>query len=263
MRPRKILTPLLLGLAMLLPVAGQAANLISVIIADTKDGSIGASVQKDFTNMQSKAAEIAKYTKLKEIKVHVSGNDASPKRLDRALEELKVSKNDVVVFFYAGHGYHPSEKKKTTPWPNLIFSSGGKSIAYESVIKNLEKKKPRLLLAIADTCNSLSREGEESEDRAQANKADSTALEHNYKQLFLETTGTIKIASSSVGESAWGGKSGGVFTNAFLSKLNKAVQSHNGIDWKAIVEDASKQTTQETVGKNSAQHPYYELKIKN
>jgi hypothetical protein len=265
MNSRKILTSLLLSVSMLLPVAGQAANLISVIIADTKDSSIGASVQSDFTHMQKKTAEIAKYTNLKEVKTHVRGSEATPKRLERILEELKVGKNDVVVFFYAGHSYHPSEKKKTTPWPDIIFSTGGKSVPYESVLKKLEKKKPRLLLAISDSCNNLlSRDVDEPEDRAAGSKADSHVLEHNYKQLFLETTGTIKVVSSSVGESSWGGSSGGVFTNAFLARLDKAVESHNGIDWKAILKDASKQTTQKSSGKmNSSQHPYYEIKVKS
>lgn len=257
----KLASIFFLSLFMLLPLIAQAGNLVSIIVADTKDSSIGDSVRRDFSNMQSKIAEIAKHTKMKEVKVHLRDSQATSQRVNSALSDLKVGKDDVVIFFYAGHGYHSSSEKKS-PWPNMIFSNGGKSISYESVIKNLEKKKPRLLLTIADTCNSLSggREGEE-ESRAKPTPTDNYVLEHNYKQLFIETNGTIKVTSSSVGESAWGGKSGGIFTNAFISQLDKAVESRNGIDWKAILKESSKKTASSTSNKNSTQHPYYELKV--
>lgn len=258
-----ILSALFLCFLTLLPMMAQAGNLISIIIADTKDSSIGDSVDRDFTNMRSKTAEIAKYTKMKEVKVHLRDSEANPQRLSRILDELKVNKDDVVVFFYAGHGFHPRAQKKSTPWPSMTFSSGGKSISYDSVMKGLEQKKPRLLLTVADTCNSLTRGLEDNEGIRASPKVDSYVLEHNYKQLFVETTGSIKVTSSSVGESAWGGRSGGIFTNAFINNLNAAVESRNGIDWKVILEKTSKKTTQETANKNSPQHPYYELKIKS
>jgi hypothetical protein len=259
----KTFSGLLLSFLMLLPMAAHADNLISIIVCDTKADSIGASVEKDFANMQKKTAEIAKYTKMKEVKVHLRGSEANPQRLNRILDELKVTKNDVVVFYYAGHGYHPSSQKKSTPWPTIIFETSSKSVSYDGLIKDLERKKPRLLLALADTCNSLSRGLDECDEiRATSSKVDSYVLEHNYKKLFLETSGSIKITGCSVGESSWGGRAGGVFTVAFLSKLNKAVESHNGIDWRDIVDEVSRKTTQDSP-KNSKQHPYYELKIKS
>lgn len=270
MKPRSytfsaFLSAFILCILMLMPLMAQADNLISILVADTKDDFIGGSVQKDFANMQSKMTEIAKYTKMKEIKIHLNENDATPQRLNRILGELTVNKDDVIVFFYAGHGFHPRSQKNTTPWPNMIFSSGGKSVSYDSVIRNLEQKKPRLLLTIADTCNMLSgdRDGSECTRAPTSAKKDSFVLEHNYKLLFLETTGTIKIASSSVGESAWGGKSGGIFTNAFLSKMDRAVQSQNGIDWQVILEESARKTSLDTAKKNSTQHPYYEIKVRN
>lgn len=261
---KQTFSALFLCILMLLPMGAYAGNLISIIIADTKDDSIGDSVQEDFSNVRNKTAEIAKYTQMKEVKVHLRENDATSKRLTRILSDLKVNNDDVIIFFYAGHGIHPRAQKNTTPWPSITFSSGGKTVPYESVIKGLEQKKPRLLIAIADTCQTLVRGGEDySCDRGKEKKVDSYVLEHNYKQLFLETTGSIRVTSSSVGESAWGGRSGGIFTNALLSNLNKAVESRNGIDWKVILENASHKTTQATANKNSPQHPYYELKIKN
>lgn len=258
----KRLPALFLCVLMLLPMAAQAGQLISIIVADTKDSSIGDSVQRDFTNMQSKTAEIAKYTKLKEVKIHLRESSATADRINKALNEISVNKDDVIIFFYAGHSYHPSSKK-STPWPTIVFSSSSKSLPYDNVIKTLENKKPRLLLTIADSCNHfLSRDAEERYE-ARASKADSYVLEHNYKQLFLDTSGKILVVSASPGESSWGGKSGGIFTNAFLSKLNAAVESHNGIDWKDILKDASKKTTQSTSNKNSPQHPYYEVKLKS
>ncbi len=91
------------------------------------------------------------------------------------------------------------------------------------------------------------------------NSASDYVLEHNYKQLFLETSGSIKIASSSVGEYAWGGRSGGVFTNAFTNKLKNAVTSENGIDWQDILDEAHDQTSMQTSNYQTVQHPYFEV----
>lgn len=257
----KFLTALFFSATLILPMAAQAANLISIIVADTKDHTIGDSVKSDFDNMRNNMRTIAKFTELNPIEITLEGTETTSSNLLQRLDTLTIEQEDVVVFFFAGHGFHVSSEKSTTPWPNIYFSQNGQGIRYESIIKDLEKKNPKLLITIVDACNNLI-PNESAPLRARTamfNYTPDYVLEHNYKQLFLETSGTIKITSSAVGEFAWGGKAGGVFTRSFIDKLNRAVTSENGIDWQDILDETYDQTSQLTSNYETVQHPYYEV----
>lgn len=260
---KKILTALLLSAPLCLPTVAQAANLISIIVADTKDITIGNTVKVDFDNMRNTISEVAKYTQLNSIEINLEGNETTPTNLLKKLEDLTIDPDDVVVFYFAGHGYHLLSEQNGSPWPNLYFCLNGQGVHYDTVFNDLEKKNPRLLLSIADVCNNLLPDNR-APLRARALIFEETpeyVREHNYKQLFLEATGSIRIASASVGEFSWGGPNGGVFTRSFIKSIKDSVKSTNGIDWNSILDESYNQTTLLTSKKNSTQHPYFEINI--
>lgn len=259
----RLLTALLFSVTLFLPMVSHAANLISIVVADTKDHSIGESVKIDFERMQTMMREAAKFTELNPIEIHLEGNDTTPSNLFKKMDELTVAPDDVVVFFFAGHGYHLTSESSTTPWPHLYFSQHGRGLFFEDVIRDLEAKNPRFLLAVADVCNSLIPDSY-APLRARAarfeNRVDDIR-EHNYKQLFLETSGTVKITGASVSEFAWGGDNGGAFTRSFINSVNESVISTGGIDWNLILNKSYIQTALITSFAPSIQHPYFEMEL--
>lgn len=252
---------------LILPNRTHAANLISIIAADTTDRSIGYSVKADFENMKRAAQEISFFTGLTLVEINLEDTEVTPYDLLEKLQQVDIQPDDVVIFFFSGHGFHIESEKDSTPWPSLYFSINAHALDYESVIKLIEDKNPKFMLTIVDICNSLIPDQAAPYNPLKTPTTNLSAysedyvLEHNYKKLFIETSGSIKISSASVGEYSKGGSFGGIFTRAFLADLKKATTSTNGIDWEVILEETYVHTSTVSAKSNSSQHPYYEIDI--
>lgn len=252
-----------------IPLTVNAANLVSIVVADTLDPSIGDSVKADFENIGKNLELIAKFTQLNLVEIKLEKEEATPLNLLEKLDALVVDQEDVLLFYFAGHGYHPESKVETTPWPSMLFSHVGVGVKYATVLSELENKNPRLLLTIMDSCNEIVPEDQAPfRVRSAHFGASDDVLERNYKKLFLETSGSIKIVSSTLGQFAWGESGvdpypgGGVFTSSFIDNLNAAVQTIDECNWQDILEKTSDQTIMITTNlKASIQKPYYEVKI--
>ncbi len=223
------------------PLTLQAANLITVIVADTADESIGSSTAADFQKVRAEAQKISSYTGLRLKEVTLKGKDVRPAVLLRKMEQLRVNEDDVVFFYFSGHGYRTSDKEGN-PWPNLFFSLVSEGIDFSFVAKELQEKKPRLLLLLADVCNSFVPDAWAPPlvYKAFGGAApDQEVIKANYRSLFLETSGTVMITSSEVGEYSYATPEGGLFTLEFLKSLNKAVKSTEYPDWELILGESS------------------------
>lgn len=256
---KKLISAIILSLVVILPI--EAANLISITVADTLDEDIGDSVKIDLRNIRSEMQKVSKYTRLKLKEIIIQGSDTTPANLKKTLDKVSINKDDVVVFYFSGHGYHLESKAKTTPWPTLFFSQDGEGVEYEYVLHSLQKKNPRLLITLVDCCNNIMRNEEAPLlARALVERASiSDTMKKNYIKLFLQTKGSIKIASSKVGEYSWGGSQGGLFTYYFLQKIKGAVLKN--ADWRSILKASSDETVKDSSESDSIQHPYYEIAI--
>ncbi len=231
----------------------DAATLHSVIVADTMDESIGDSTAVDLSMMRKETSKIAQYTGLKLRETVLQGRLVEPHILLKVIDKLKVQSDDVVVFYFSGHGFR-SDSKTDNPWPNLYFSLRGEGVDLALVKEKIEAKKPRFILAIADVCNN------EIPDLYSpplvfkmfryANSEE--IMQANYRALFLETEGTLIISSSEAGEFAWGTSYGGLFTLAFLQSLDSAIRSSEYPDWEVILTNAYELVSED-------QHPQWEL----
>ena len=261
----------------------QAANLIAFIASDTLDYNIGTSVSLDFNHMRTEMKNVARYTglTLKEILLKDKTNNTQTFRQN--LNSIHANKDDVIVFFYAGHGFR-TKSKSDSPWPNLVFTQEpqhqDKGIQYDFVIHTLMEKKPRLLITIADVCNSFVRE-----DRAPplVTKAlliapNTEKIRANYKHLYLDEIGMINIAGAKIGEYATGNdNNGGAFTKAFIDSVKNETEKSSVASWRNILERASAKVTQDSIDwakedeilietaekDGDIQHPYFEIITNN
>lgn len=262
--------------------ATQAANLIAFIASDTLDESIGTSVNLDFEHIRTEMKNVANYTGLNLKEILMKDRANTTKTFLQNLKSLRANNDDVIVFYYAGHGYR-TYSKGDSPWPNLVFTQEAKhqhkGIEYDYVIHTLMEKQPRLLLTIADVCNSFtSRAPPIVTKKAMATAPNIERIRANYKHLYLDEVGMINVTSAKMGELATGNyEDGGAFTKAFLDSLKNETENASVASWHTILERASAKVTQDSIGwakeegitldeaqkKGDIQHPYFEIITNN
>jgi len=216
-----------------------AADFHAIIVADVMDPSIGIAVQEDLKNLQNETKRIAEYTGLK-LHEKIFKID-QPELLLSHLTKLKVKKNDLLMFFYTGHGYH-SDAEGDTPWPCLNFK-GWKGIALKDVISICRSKKARLTLIFSNCCNATLPDWVTLPTVLKAKGTNQSLNIKNYKQLFLKSKGLIVMTSSQKGEYSFLfngdcslAKNGGIFTNAWLETLQKMSTSSTAeVNWTAFL----------------------------
>lgn len=133
------------------------------------------------------------------------GNKVTPENCKSAIELLKVTPEDIIVFYYIGHGGRPTtdvEYMKNHPWPQMCMSqwNENKYIPLEWVNKTLSSKGARLAVTIGMCCNSLSNISIK-EGPAFSPNYGATYMGNNKMQriqdLFLNTRGSLLATSAS------------------------------------------------------------------
>ncbi len=224
------------------------ATLHAVIVADTNDKNIGKSVDIDRKKLEKFLPSIAKNTGLTLKAQSIYGHRLTRKSVATALNQLSVRPNDVVIFYYSGHGGRMSSKR--TKWPSMVIERS--LLDFDWIIAALKRKNPRFFMAIADSCNNVLDKYSPSRDFFLG-----TPKPESYRQLFLNYRGNVVVSSSKPGQYSWGtSQYGGLFTRAFLGSLNKELASSNP-KWQNIMQRADEPIKV----RQYVQEPQYELNI--
>ena len=137
-----------------------------IIVANVDDDSIGASAAKDKDEMMKMLNSLAGSMKVKTNAIVIAGDNYSKKSLLNALSGLQPQKQDMVIFYYSGHGFR---RQKTTSanlpmngiYPHLDLRANKQqdylkeSIGIDSVYSILLRKGARFNLVLGDCCNSV------------------------------------------------------------------------------------------------------------
>jgi hypothetical protein len=212
-----------------------AGDLYSILLCDTAAMNIGDSIEMDLKNMRDEVTRIQWYTNLRLVETEFSGENLIPSNVFQYVENLQLNPDDVVIFFFTGHGYR-TRSKIDNPWPNLFCSITGQGIDYHYITKLIEEKNPALLLSICDCCNNILPESSAPEVVSKDLIAEGfdSRTRRNYEKLFLETFGVIRIRSSDVGEYSWCNSQGAVFLTAFLESFQKHARNDKEASWEDI-----------------------------
>lgn len=231
------------------PTFSLAATLHAIIVSDTNDGSVGASVQIDQRRLQGLVKSISEYTRMALIPHYISGNQLNRANVERAINSVSdVGSDDVIFFFWSGHGFN--DEKSNSKYPTMYLGDWQNTLGLELVANMLKQKKPRLLIVIGDTCNKPMG-GSRGEEIARGEK------DENYKTLFLNYRGTILASSSIKGQYSYGNnQSGGLYTSAFLSSLSKELASSGTPNWKTLMGHANAPIN---VGSGVVQQPQFDV----
>jgi len=205
-------------------------NIYVLIFADNKSPDISEACQNDKRKVIDWLSEAANLTGMRLL-----GADDnyvySKAGVDSALRSIHTEPNDVIFFYYTGHGIR--FEKQTGRYPYLDFYNNEAlraQINLEEVHQKLKAKGARLTITIGDLCNVVVRG-----DVVIAYKA--PLRKQIFQKLFLSAEGDILVASSSPGQSSVLSRDqqSGLFTSCWLSAAEWVASGKAEPEWEEIV----------------------------
>lgn len=225
---QQLITFLLLGTFVAFPFEIEAQQIHAILVSDTSDPSIGDGCQRNHDFMIEKLRMIANKADLTFKLTEITDYQVNTKKILGVINKLKVDQNDVVWFYYSGHGINSSKDR----WPRLLIP-GRQKLPLSDLHEQLKSKDPRLLLTIGDCCN-FTINGVPLE-AGLSSKA--PFLSENCERLFKEASGAILASGSSPNQASnYFDNIGGIFTSSLIDALKESLQGENGdkADWGAV-----------------------------
>lgn len=246
----------------IVPAKSQALH--AIVFADTQDNNIGIYDKQDFVNITLELNTIASATGLKLKQYYYKDTQCNNSNLVSVLSNIKTSTNDVVFFYYSGHGTRSTTDN--SEFPQICLGSHYEQDFYplEKVLSKLSMLPARLKIVIGDCCNSIAPEVT-SKDYATKGPTILTKEPVNvYCNLFLGSEGTIIASGSRKGENSStisytdGNPAGGIFTVTLLEVMQTVSQKGLDASWDNIFA-----ATKAMTYKLRQQTPVYNIQIKN
>lgn len=258
----------LFALFALIQMTMQAQKIHVIIFCDTNDEKIGENKESEreltMNEMQTIAGYLESYGYDSEF-VEYYGNECNKQNLMQVINGLQVESNDVVFFYYGGHGSHAAYNE-TDPFPQMCLGEDYQdNWVPVTLIKNIiAKKQPRLAVILTGCCNkedsgvSIKSVVAESGDYTYESQINKEA----YKKLFLESTGIVMMTSSKLGQFSYSGKEGGIFCLRFWAIMELAGIDKVKADWTTICETVKQDVAKTPISTREGivyQEPYYEI----
>lgn len=227
------------------------ARLHFILVAATEDPRIGYSVQKDVVNITSQIKDVATFLGLPLNLVEISGSKFGKPALETALNNLKPGANDIVIFYYSGHGYsddrnagqaYPQFDLRQSRFDDIFVATMNASEVYDK----LKAKNARLNLVITDCCNSsLGLLKPEGKNFALTTKSLMSWEKSYCYDLFMKSRGSVIATAAKKGQYAYGNTDvGGYFTSNLVTAMEKYLSKFQSGSptWKQIIDEAQKNT---------------------
>ncbi len=203
----------------LIPFEIYCDTLHAIIVSDSLASNIGDCNLVDASNIRFELRQIARLTGMTLNEKVFIGDDALIENLIYEMDHLNVQEEDMVFFYFSGHGGRIMEKE--TQWPMLLFSRDKKYLDLDMIADLISEISPRFSIIMADCCNNYldakSKRGKEFSRTIKKIRL----LAQGYKKLFLEMSGMLLIASSKEGQYSWTTDEGSFFTNSFIKQLRR------------------------------------------
>jgi Caspase domain len=204
-----------------------SATLHLVVLANTSIYDIGAGCAVDMNHLNTEFEGIASTLNINYKTYLISGGSFAKSTLLTTIDGMVVGSNDIVVFFYRGHGFRWNDQTSSYPALALTRShavpvNSGNSILLEEVYRKINAKGGRLNLTIADCCNTDIGVNQWSNDNYLYMQSNSSAEYAKLNDLFMNRRGNLIFAASEKGEVSWTNSVyGGFFTTSFMQALTE------------------------------------------
>lgn len=242
---KQFLIIVLCGLCTLVNAQGM---LRTIIFADNNDDRIGEGVQCNMEQIIEEIDIIAACIDMTDrcaTPLVFEQFNCNPQNMRNCINNFKCGKDDIVLFFYFGHGGRSPQDRSDFPQMCLgtDFSQNSQWIPLEDVKDAIEKQNPRFLLVFGDLCNS-SDLGITPKYGVLTSAASATDIAQKQKEamkkLFLYSKGTVIASGSEKNEFSWYLNSYpdgyGFFTNIFIQELESYTTSTDNPNWDTLME---------------------------
>lgn len=230
-----------------------------LIVADVQDETMGMPCRLDMENMANLFTNMVKEMDMipkSPIITYLTGERFNKKSVLNAINGLKPGKNDIIVFYYTGHGYRDSGDTKTE-LPKMILGHHYQtlsqlhsiSLSVQDVVDMLKKKGNSFNLVINDCCNVEMPAPSERPDGRQGlttpKSIPARIYPKNFEQLFIKPKGTLVFSSAGPKQYSVGNPLlGGFFTWHFRITLRKYLAAASPkFTWENVFIETAKSTT--------------------
>ncbi len=256
----------------------KQARLHLIVVANTEDEIIGSTCLLDKDRTVKTFKDLSEFLGIGFQSSQIFGDSYNKQNVLNAVSALAPQKNDIVIFYYSGHGF--KDENNARQYPNIILTNksfenvDANSVNIEDIYNNVKSKGARLNLVISDCCNNGPN------DRASItcdvpktrNSTIGWSLE-NCKSLFMNPKQmSILTTAAQKGEMSTGNLTfGGFFTNQFRTNLtNYFGPFHQFPTWNNVLQESQKETTNQAensrcsksgdaVEKTYKQHPVFRI----
>lgn len=236
---------------------------------DTEDANVGKLditgrnvLYSRFVNVVNAALHEAGY----KSDIHdIYDSALTPERCASEVRNLKCGDNDIVVFYYIGHGTHsPADNN---PYPQMLLGSDDESkfVSLKWVHDELKTKNgARLVVTIGMCCNVIQNVSAKQAPTFSVNYGNVELAEDEknaIQKMFLEHKGDLLLSSASVGQSSLGGSTPLGDMDLFTAVLVTVFEdmSYNGsINWNELFTEVKTIVHENTNGK---QTPFWESNL--
>lgn len=233
------------------PATTLPTKLHFIMVANTNDPRIGYSVQKDVVNITSQIKDVATFLNIPLNFVEISGTKFGKANVEAALANLKPAANDIVIFYYSGHGYsndrnadeaYPQFDLRQSRFDDILVATLNASEVYNTI----KAKNARLNLVITDCCNSsLGLLKPEGKTFALTTKSLMTWEKSYCYDLFMKSRGSVIATAAKKGQYAYGNTDvGGYFTSNLITAMEKYLSKFQTSTptWQQIIAEAQTST---------------------
>lgn len=264
----------------IIAVIANANTIHWITFVDTTDpdvGSIDITGQKYLYSQWIDVVNAALAEKKYTSRIYkFSDSQTTPYNCKKVISELTCDSNDVVVFYYIGHGGRSIADKSKYPQMLLAQNTDEKCIPLVWVYNELTKKNARLTLTIGMCCNSYTSGMTAKESvpfsiekgRAMYSGQEIGAIQ----KLFLGHRGNIIMSSSSKGQVSWGGyipeisTSMDIFTYCFIRGFKTYTNHTTDPSWHLLCQRISTDVNNMSIamsgmGNVRQQTPIYDVDV--
>lgn len=237
-----------------------------LIVADTLDSKIGISAVLDIKRVTETFGSISQYLGIKLLTTVITGKSFGKAGVQTAITKLRPAPNDIVIFYYSGHGFRIPEKPRN--YPNLklknvktlrenfsdsiAWARGSRqanitqSLNIQDIFNSIRKKGARMNLVISDCCNDDIFSVNVKSTKPSMTKSSGVQWnEENIRSLFLNKNPmSVLVTAAAEGERAASKDDfGGFFTYFFKTSLESHCSKlKSNVTWDQILQQAKRQT---------------------
>lgn len=231
----------------------RVEKMFLILVVDTNDPFIGPSAGKDLAKVTTLFSQIAKDLGLRNVVTTIiSGDKFSRSNVEKTIKTLKPSSEDIVIYYFSGHGFRYSDDKSQYPRMSLKNKSDKDidkfNLSVEEIYKKILRTKPQLTMVISDCCNAEIGASPLIGSKILTSKGfnfQNFNKEYAQKLFFPTVPTSILIGASKAKQySVCNPELGGFFTNYFTTELYQKLYGFNETPatWRKIISEANEKT---------------------